>query len=195
MRSTRLVFAIIAGVGLTSVSALLLNVPSQAVLIVAFLLIAPGGIVGSHLFRISWLVSPVPVLALNAAIYSTIAYLLLHRLRYQLSKSKVLLLASGAVLLACLACTPSLSPLWPRGMSQMAEREKSLSDGLRPGSDLSSAQTFLRAQGIDLYEYNASEEQTVLQRADFKIVGKTWRPHNFRKGRHKCPGISLLLSH
>lgn len=83
VQKDRLFLAVGAGVGLTSFSALLLNIPLRAVLIVAFLLLAPGGIVGSLLLKTSWPASPMPVLVFDAVIYSGLACLIFHRLKYQ----------------------------------------------------------------------------------------------------------------
>jgi hypothetical protein len=57
-------------------------------------------------------------------------------------------------------------------MSDLAEKEHILRDGLQIGSDLDSARAFLRGQGIDSYEHEKKVEEIVLQRADLKIVAQ-----------------------
>lgn len=85
---------------------------------------------------------------------------------------RTLLYSAGVSVLAYLACIPSFSPIWPRGMSELGERERFLNGRLSAASDLGSARAFLRAQGIDTYEYDETAEQVVLQRANFRIVAK-----------------------
>jgi len=175
-RKYRLIPALLSGVGFTAGVTLLLNVPSPVVLILA-LFLAPGSVLASILFRVHTLGfgPPIPVLTLNALVYSSAAYLVLERwIRPNLHTVKLALvfLAMPVVGLACLACIPSMSPLWPTGMSQLDERERTLREGLPTGSDLNSARGFLRGQGIDSYEYEAKSEETVLERGKLKIVAE-----------------------
>ena len=172
MLVNRIIAATLIGIGFTSLLAVLLNVPLQPLVYLAFLLLAPGGIVGSMLFKVSWLGSPVPVLICNAVIYSAAAYLVFHRLRYQLSAKGTLVIAAAALPLASLACVPSLNPLWPRGMSDLEEKERVLREGLPADSDLTSARAFLRGRGIDAYEYSATSEDVVLRRATVKVMAQ-----------------------
>ncbi len=156
MRVRRVFLAGLAGTGFTSLLALLLNVPLQPILYPAFLLLAPGGIVGSVLLKVSRLSSPVPALVLNAALYSAVAYLVFYRLKYYLSARRTVIVAIVVVLLACLACVPSLSPLWPQRMSELDDKEKVLNEGLQVGgSDLTPGfltwpgYRFIRIRGKD----------------------------------------------
>jgi len=135
-------------------------------------LLFPGGIVGSVLFRFSWLGSPVPVLVINSVIYSAVAYLVFYRLKYHLSARRTAIVAVVAVLLACLACVPSLDPLWPQKMAELDEKEHILREGLQVGSDLNSVRAFLRSQGIEAYEYEPKAEEIFLQRTDLQIVAE-----------------------
>jgi hypothetical protein len=172
MRARRLFLAGVAGIGFTSLLALLLNVLSQSILYLAALLLFPGGIVESVLFRFSWLGSPVPILVINSVIYSAVAYLVFYRLKYHPSARRTAIVAVVAVLLPCLACVPSLDPLWPRKMSELDEKEHLLREGLQVGSDLHSVRAFLRGQGIEAYEYEPKAEEIVLQRTDLQIVAE-----------------------
>jgi hypothetical protein len=136
------------------------------------MLLAPGGILGSVLIKTLGVGSPITVLILSALIYSAIAYVVIHRWKIQLPWSKTTIVAVPIVLLACLACAPSVSPLWPRGMSELAEKERMLREGIPAGSDLASAQAFLRRRGIDSYEYSANSEEVAPQRANVKVVAE-----------------------
>ena len=172
MQVNRIILATLVGIGFTSLLALMLNVPLQPVPYLAFLLLAPGGIVTSVLFKLSWLGPPVPVLVSNAAVYSAIAYLVFYCLTSRLSTTRTLVVAAVALPLAFLASVPNLNPLWPRGMSELEETERTLRQGLPADSDLTSARAFLRGRGIDSYEYSATSEEVVLQRANVRIIAQ-----------------------
>ena len=172
MGTNRVILASLAGIGFTAVLALALDIPAAPIEMLAFVLLAPGMIVASQLFRMRWLGSPLPGLIFSGVIYAAVAFLILHRLRYRPTKTKTLIIAAVVVPLACVACIPSLSPLWPHGMSELGQKEQVLREGLRAGLDLTSAQAFLRRQGIDSYQFVAKSEEVVMQRANVRIVAE-----------------------
>jgi hypothetical protein len=74
----RLGLALLAGTGLTAFVALLLNVPSFPVTLLASFLLVPGGIVGALVFKSQGLGSPLPILIANALLYSAVDYSAIH---------------------------------------------------------------------------------------------------------------------
>ena len=141
----------------------------------ALVLLTPGGILASVFVRSQGLGSPSLVLAANAIIYSAIACVAFHFwLRLDVRKAQLLIaaLAIPILLLASLACIPSVSPLWPRGMAQLADEEKTLRTGLSLGTTLDGARAFLRARGADCYEYEIHAEEPILQNSRATIAAK-----------------------
>ena len=131
-RWCRLILALLAGVGFTALIALALNIPSPIALFISLLLL-PGGLLASAFVPAPRLESPLLAFLFNACFYSITAYLLLNhwpRLELKKARSAVLLLAIPVPVLAWLACIPSISPLWPQGMSQLEEIEGKVRDGL-----------------------------------------------------------------
>lgn len=169
----RLILAALCGVGFTALVALLLNV--RLVAIFGLALLAPGGILASVLVRSQGLGSPSLVLAANAIIYSAIAYFAFHFwLRLDVRKVQLLVaaLTVPVLILAGLACIPSVSPLWPRGMSQLANEEKALRTGLPVGMTMDGARALLSARGVSCYEYEIHTEGPILQNSRATILAK-----------------------
>jgi hypothetical protein len=169
----RLILAALCGVGFTALVALLLNVPVVAML--ALVLLTPGGILASVLVRSQGLGSPSLVLAGNAIIYSAIVWVAFHfwlRLYGRKAQLLVAALAIPVLILATLTCIPSVSPLWPRGMSQLADEEKALRTGLPLGMTVDGARAFLRAHGVTCYEYEIHTEGPILQNSRATILAK-----------------------
>jgi len=171
----RLTSALLFGVGFAALSALLINIRSSGIAYLALLLLTPGGILASLFVRSQGLGSPLALLAANAFIYSAIAFVTL-RFWIRLDASKTKRLAVGltipALILAGMACMPSVSPIWPRGMTQLADEEKILRTGLPVGSTLDAARGFLRARAVDSHEYEISDEEPILRNAHTTIVAR-----------------------
>jgi hypothetical protein len=171
----RLTLALLFGIGFTALIALLLNAPLFAATILGSLLLTPGGILASLFFRSQDLGSPLAVLAVNSIIYSAMAYVAVRfwlHLDIRNAKLLALALAVPVLLLASLACMPSVSPLWPRGMTQLADDEKTLRTGLPLGSTLDAARAFLRGRAVNSQEYEIRSEEPILQSAHARIVAK-----------------------
>lgn len=171
----RLILALLLGVGFAALSALLINIPSPGIEYLASLLMTPGGIVASLLERSQGLGSPLAVLAANALIYSTLASVAFRfwiRLDASNAKRLTVAVAIPVLILAIFACVPSVSPIWPRGMSQLADEEKTLRAGLPIGSTLDAARAFLRASAVNSYEYEIRAEEPILQHAHTTIVAR-----------------------
>jgi len=175
MKPYRFFVALLTGIGFTAVVALLLNLPSVLFVIVAPLLLSPGGIVASLLFKSQGLGNAPAVLMVNSAFYSAIAYLVL-RLWLRLDDRRLRLVAAvmvvPVVLVTYFACLPSASPIWPRGMSQLSEEEELLRGGLPVGSDLDSARAFLGSHGISAYEEDMDAEGVVYQDAHERMLAE-----------------------
>jgi hypothetical protein len=171
----RVILALLCGIGFAALSALLINVPSFATVFLASLLLTPGGILASLVFRSQGLGSPVVLLALNAIIYSVIAFVAFRFwVRFDLSKVRrvTVAIAIPVLIVAIVACIPSVSPLWPRGMTQLADEERILRSGLPLGSTLEAGRAFLRASSVDSHEYEISAEEPVFQNAHAKIMAR-----------------------
>jgi hypothetical protein len=169
----RLILAALCGVGFTALVALLLNVPAVAML--ALVLLTPGGILGAVLVRSQGLGSPSLVLAANAIIYSAVVCVAFHfwlRPNGRMAQLLTAALAIPVLLLATLACIPSVSPLWPRGMSQLADEEKALRIGLPLGMTLDGARGILSARGVNYYEYEIHTEGPILQNSRATVLAK-----------------------
>lgn len=171
----RLTLALLFGVGFAAISALLINVRLSAIEYLALLLLTPGGILVSLLVK-SWsLESPLALLAGNAFIYGAISLLVLRLwIRLDASKARCLTVAFTIpiLILAGLACMPSASPIWPRGMLQLADEENTLRVGLPPGSTLAAGRAFLSARTVNPFEYEVHAEEPILQNAHATIVAK-----------------------
>lgn len=164
--------AILCGVGFTALIALLLNLHSPIVLLLSFLLV-PGGIVSAVIFHTKEVGSPIAALVFNAFTYSAVFYLTLrHWLGVSLDNVRLttLILTAPVILLASLACVPSMSPIWPRGMEQLQATERRLRDGLPLGLTIDSARSLLQRQGVAPYEAQARNEEVVFQVADKKMT-------------------------
>lgn len=81
-----------------------------------------------------------------------------------------LILSAPVIIIASLACIPSMSPVWPRGMEQLETTERKLRDGLLLGVPIESARSFLQKQGVITYEDLAQNEDAVFQVADNKMM-------------------------
>jgi len=171
MRADRPIFAALAGIGFTAFVALALNFPAIPVEMLALLFLTPGGIVASVVSKMSWSDSPVPILFFNAVIYSAIAYVVFPRPKLQPAR-KTLVVAALVLLLACLACIPRFSPLWPQGMAELDEQENSLRNGLPIGSSLDSARVFFQQRGISPYEEKEENQRVVFQDNVTKLVAE-----------------------
>ena len=172
----RLVLALLAGFGFVGVITLVLNLPFLPVSLVVSIFLLPGGLLGSVYSPSDGLGTPLIVMAANALVYSVIAYAAFawwfRNTDVRTERSAALIVAGPALGLFCLACVPSLSPLWPQGMTRLAEEEQSLRDGLPVGSDLEYSRAFLQARGVRAYEEKLTVRQVVLERGNTKLVAQ-----------------------
>ena len=165
----RLIFAALCGAGITSLLSLLLQL--SYVNFLALLLLTPGGLIPAILLKGAD--SPLAILSANFFVYSALAFVITS------SSSKVqrtaesgrvnLWLAFPGGVLVCLACIPTLDPLWPTGMTQLARREAQLHEILPVGMDLEEARRVLRSQGIPFGEQVEESDEVVLTRPETNI--------------------------
>jgi hypothetical protein len=165
----RIIFAGLCGAGITSLLSLALQLSYVDSL--AFLLLYPGGLIQAILVKKAD--SPEAILLANFLVYWAVAFVITS------SSSKVQRTAeSGRVnlwltfpvgVLVCLACIPTLDPLWPTGMTQLATREAQLHEILPVGMDLEEARRVLRLQGIPFAEQVEESDTVVLTRPEASI--------------------------
>jgi hypothetical protein len=171
----KLIVALLAGIGLTAAAALSLNLPVTPFIMVAAFFLMPGGLADSLLFKSHGLGDASTILTFSAIFYSTIAYLILQfwlpvgdrRLRFAATAA-----ALPVLIVACLACVPSISPIWPRGMKHLTEQEAMFRDALPLGLDLDSARTFLKSRGISVYDQEMSDGAVVFQNAHERMFAE-----------------------
>src|SRR5262245_24654987 len=148
-RGQRVGAAALFGIAFVSLAMLLLNVRIAPVSILMGALLFPGGVLAGICFGTS---HPIVILAFNALIYSAFAYLaILSRYRNSTAsqmKHVMVGLAPAAAILLSLACVPSINPLWPRGMEDLAKQEQDLQQALPLGMSLENARAVLRTRGI-----------------------------------------------
>jgi len=172
----RMILALLAGAGFTALITELLNVPFFPGPILLSIILMPGGLLASLFSGSDGFGPPLAVMAANALVYSMIAYAAftwsLREAAVRRMKSATLIFTAPALVLSCLACVPSLNPLWPRGMAHLAEEEKSLREGLPVGSGLDHSRAFLQARGIKPYVEKKSLQPVTLQRGPTKIVAQ-----------------------
>jgi hypothetical protein len=164
----RIAFASLCGAGFTALLSLTLHLPSVSLL--ASLLLLPGGMIQAALRGTD---SPLAILLANFAIYSALVFVIasrLPRVEQRAESPRVILwLAFPVGVLVCLACIPTLDPLWPTGMTQLARREAQLHEILPVGIDLEQARGILHSQGIQFWEHVENDDSVILARPEGSI--------------------------
>jgi len=167
-----ILLATICGVAFTSLIVLALNVAFFPAIF-----LAPGGVLGSLLVRSDGLGSVPFVLGANAIFYSAIFFSVLFLTKHSINVDSVRLLAVRLAIptaaLALIACTPRLSPVWPRGMVDLAKTEAGLQAAILPDMTLEQARTVLQSRGIEFEEEEEKSPVVVLQNADTTIQATT----------------------
>lgn len=160
-----MVFAALCGAGFTAVVALMLHLPYVNLLIALFLL--PGGLIQALLRGSD---SAVAILSANFLVYSVLFFVIVSYSfevhRKVLSGRLNLWLAFPVGVLVCMACVPTLDPLWPTGMKQLASQEAQLQGSLPVDIDLQQARLILHSQGIEFWEHVEKYDNVVVTRAD-----------------------------
>lgn len=151
MMKYRLAIALLWGIGFTSLLCLLMNLNW----FFGFLLF-PGGLVVSFL---SWLKLKDMVLlfAANVLIYSMGAFVVVALQSRKAGLAQLRRIAGWSVLpvtvVAVLACFPSMNPLFPHGMTELAKQESELQAAIPLGVSLEQARGVLNSRKIQFNEY------------------------------------------
>lgn len=165
----RITVALLCGAGLTSLAALLTRV-----LFPVSLLLFPGSILAHFAVRSDDFGPPLLVLPANALVYSAAAYARISLFCGDIAAPKmrlaVLRLVLPVAVLVGLACIPGVDPLWPQGMTELAEQEKTLQDALPIGMSLEGARNVLNSKRIQFQEQDEKSRETVLERQDKTIT-------------------------
>jgi hypothetical protein len=166
--SRRITFALLCGAGFTALLSLMLHL--SYVNLLASLLLAPGGMIQALLRGSD---SPLAVLAANCAVYSLLIFVIATTaagIQKRAESRRVnIWLACPVGVLVILACVPTLDPLWPTGMSQLATQEAQLHEILPVGIDLEQARGVLRSQGIRFWEHVEKYDNVIFTRPEGSI--------------------------
>jgi hypothetical protein len=147
----RIVFSALCGAAFTALLSLTLHL--SYVNLLASLLLLPGGLIQGLVRGAD---SPISVLSANFLVYSVVVFVVAStssEVRRRAESHPVSLWFAFPVgVLVCMACIPTLDPLWPTGMTQLARREAHLHEILPIGIDLEQARGILRSQRIEFWE-------------------------------------------
>jgi hypothetical protein len=169
MAKYRVAVGLLCGAGFTSLLLLLIKLssPSGIALLVSLLLL-PGGAIAHFLSKSPEIDPPLLVLAANAVVYAAVPFVGLFIFGRGVAPEKMRLatirLVFPVALLVGLACTPTLNPLWPRGMTELTKQEKALRDALPVGIGMDGARSVLRSKGIQFQEETETSKAVVVNR-------------------------------
>jgi hypothetical protein len=178
----RIVFSALCGAAFTALLSLTLHL--SYVNLLASLLLLPGGLIQG---LVGGTDSPIAVLSANFLVYSVIVFVFASTssgVRRRAESHPVSLWFALAVgVLVCMACIPTLDPLWPTGMTQLARREAQLHEILPIGIDLEHARGILRSQKIEFWEVVEKYDSIISTRpegslsaasGDTVVSGRVW---------------------
>ncbi len=171
MTKYRICIAILSGLGFTSLACLLLNIPVANIFLSA--LFIPGGILLSILSGSENGDSIPALLGVSSALYSILAFVVIL-LRFRNTQAARLRqiavwLVFPVSAMSCLACFPSLNPLWPAGMAELSRQELELEKALPLNMGLDDARGVLRAKGVEFQESIERVEGVIFDGPDAKI--------------------------
>ncbi len=163
--------ALLSGMGFTFLVCLLLNIPVANLFLSA--LFVPGAIVLSILLGSQNWESIPALLGVSSVVYSIVALvvILLRFRNTQAAKLRqiAIWLAFPVATMSCLACFPSLNPLWPVGMAELSRQELELKEALPLNMGLDAARGVLRARGVEFQESIERAQSVVFDGPDAKI--------------------------
>jgi hypothetical protein len=164
----RIAFALMCGAGLTAILSLTLHLPYLNLL--ASLLLVPGGMIQAILRDSD---SPLAILSANCAVYSVLIFVIASTVagiqKRAESRRVNIWLAVPVGVLVVLASVPTLDPLWPTGMTQLARQEALLHEILPVGMDMDQAREVLRSQGIQFWEHIEKYDNIIFTRPEGSI--------------------------
>jgi hypothetical protein len=135
MTKYRLAIGLLWGIGFTSLSCLLMNLIG----FIGFFLL-PGGLVAFGVGFLMFRKAGLPQLR------RIVGWSLLP-----------------VSVLAILACIPSINPLWPHGMKELAQQESELQTAIPVGMSLGQVRGVLNSRKIQFYESTEPKDGIVLQ--------------------------------
>jgi hypothetical protein len=113
------------------------------------------------------------LLGVNSALCSILAFavILLRFRNAQAARLKqiAIWLVFPVSAMSCLACFPSLNPLWPVGMAELSRQELELKKALPLNMGLDDARGVLRAKGVEFQESTERVEGVIFDGPDGKI--------------------------
>jgi hypothetical protein len=74
---------------------------------------------------------------------------------------------------AVLACFPSMNPLWPHGMKELARQESDLQSAIPLGVSLEQVRDVLNSRKIQFYESTEPSDRVVLQNPEETITAQS----------------------
>jgi hypothetical protein len=175
MAKYRITVALLCGTGFTSVLLLLIkpSSPSGIALLLSLLLL-PGSLVAHLTVRSQEIGPPILVLTANAVVYAVVLFVGLSIFARCVAAEKMRLatirLVFPVAILTGLVCTPTLNPLWPRGMTELTKQEETLRDALPVGIGMDGARSVLRSKGIQFQEETETSQAVVVDRPDRTIA-------------------------
>jgi hypothetical protein len=75
--------------------------------------------------------------------------------------------------LAALACIPSMNPLWPHGMTELAQQESELQTAISLAMSLEQVRGVLNSRRIQFYESTQTSDGVVLQNAHTTMTAQS----------------------
>jgi hypothetical protein len=151
MTRYRLSLAVLCGVGLATLTPLLINGSSWTAELAMFMLF-PGGLVAGILLHSDL---PFLVIAGNACIYSGLTYIILgftRRLTTRHLRLASIYMVGPVAILVAADCAPELNPLLPTGMADLQRQETELRDAFPDKMDIEQARAVLKAKKIEFFE-------------------------------------------
>ena len=94
------------------------------------------------------------------------------------------------ITLAALACFPSINPLWPHGMTELARQESDLQAAIQLGMSLDQVRDLLDSRKIQVYEFDQPRDGIVLENPRTTITaqsGDTVLMSRFQTGAFQFP--------
>lgn len=169
MTKYRFAIALLWGIGFTSLLCLLMNVNW----FFGFLLF-PGGLV-----ILPWLTldSMASLFAANVLVYSTAAFVVVVLQFRKAGLAQLRRIAGWSVLpatvVAALACFPSMNPLFPHGMTELAQQESELQAAIPLGMSLEQVRGVLNSRNIQFNEYVDPYGGLVLQSREATMTAQS----------------------
>lgn len=164
MLKERIVSALVFGCCIACAMILLVHV-RVAILAALLAFFLSGGTLVSSLRQFSQLSTSLVIVSANALLYSIIFLGIFYWLVDQDLANKVYRVTARliipTIILFCLTCVPAINPLAPRGISELAAKEKILQEKIHFGLGLGETDAILRSMKIP-FEYRTEQVESVV---------------------------------